>query len=390
MDNNRERNLGKRPAEDDMTKEDRRKMRRMLPNAAPTEFMRARSMSNTQAWDWYPMMIQHWVDEERAPPPMSLGDTPRDHRLPALDFPLEQAFATHVSRSDREARHLDELNGEVRAILADRQHLREQVEYLQEELAYTDRMHDSLNPVANSQAHLHIALKKDPNPIFELSFDLDTQSVASTMGSGDWLKNIISLNKTRKQKSNKTKEFSLLETNEFIVKHCLTTEPTNMVNDVNQHRNGVGMLAEDIAATRIQTAFRAFKARKFYYNSKRIVRLQMLMEGDYGKKQTSNTLRNLQSWSRIQSHIHTRRLTMVEDSGIKQKKIENQLRLDAKAHDLEQMGWKGSSHTMTEALARIKQREEATIKRERAMAYAFSHQISVIAKNGNKNTLWIL
>ncbi|KAL8228105.1 hypothetical protein R6Q57_015689 [Mikania cordata] len=194
------------------------------------------------------------------------------------------------------------------------------------------------------------------------------------MGSGEWLKNIISLNKTRKQKSNKTKEFSLLETNEFIVKHCLTTEPTNIVNDINQHRNGVGMLAEDIAATRIQTAFRAFKARKFYYNSKRSVRLQMLMEGDYGKKQTSNTLRNLQSWSRIQSHIHTRRLTMVEDSGIKQKKIENQLRLDAKAHDLEQVGWKGSSHTMTEALARIKQREEATIKRERAMAYAFSHQ----------------
>ncbi|MFS8001170.1 hypothetical protein Hanom_Chr13g01187111 [Helianthus anomalus] len=46
-----------------------------------------------------------------------------------------------------------------------------------------------------------------------------------------------------------------------------------------------------------------FKARKFYCNSKRRVRLQMLMEGDYGKKQTSNTLRNLQSWNMIQSQI---------------------------------------------------------------------------------------
>lgn len=94
----------------------------------------------------------------------------------------------------------------------------------------------------------------------------------------------------------------------------------------------------------------------------------MLMEGDFGKKQTSNTLRNLQTWSKIQAQIRTRRLAMVEDSGIKQKKLENQLRLDAK------MEWSGSSRTMDEVLARMKQREEASVKRERAMAYAFSHQ----------------
>ena len=41
-----------------------------------------------------------------------------------------------------------------------------------------------------------------------------------------------------------------------------------------------------------------------------------------------------------------------------------------------QMEWSGSSHTMGEAIARMKQREEATIKRERAMAYAFSHQVN--------------
>ncbi|KAK1424768.1 hypothetical protein QVD17_20106 [Tagetes erecta] len=194
------------------------------------------------------------------------------------------------------------------------------------------------------------------------------------MGSGDWLKNIISLNKARKLKSNKTKDFSLLETNGFVFKPRLTEEPTNIVvNNANRHHEAIGMLAEDIAALRIQTAFRGFKARKFYCNSKRILRLQMLMEGDFGKKQTSNTLRNLQSWSRIQAQITTRRLTMVEDSGMKQKKIENQLRVDAKARDFE-AEWKGSHHTMTEALARAKQREEATIKRERAMAYAFSHQ----------------
>ena len=61
----------------------------------------------------------------------------------------------------------------------------------------------------------------------------------------------------------------------------------------------------------------------------------MLMEGEFGKKQTSSTLKNLQTWSRIQSQIRTRRLAKVEDSGIKQKKLENQLKLDSKVRDLQ-------------------------------------------------------
>lgn len=41
-----------------------------------------------------------------------------------------------------------------------------------------------------------------------------------------------------------------------------------------------------------------------------------------------------------------------------------------------QVEWCGGSDTMEEILARIQQREEAAVKRERAMAYAFSHQVS--------------
>lgn len=196
-----------------------------------------------------------------------------------------------------------------------------------------------------------------------------SQSIASTMGSSDWLKNIISSNKARKQKNNKTKDNSLPETNGFILKSRSKEEQKNIINGVAKGRRvSVNLPDEDVAAIRIQTAFRGFKARKYFCNLKRLVKLQMLMEGDFGKKQTSNTLRNLQTWSKIQAQIRTRRLAMVEDSGIKQKKLENQLRLDAK------MEWSGSSRTMDEVLARMKQREEASVKRERAMAYAFSHQ----------------
>lgn len=189
------------------------------------------------------------------------------------------------------------------------------------------------------------------------------------MGSGDWLKNIVSVNRARKQKSNKMKDFSHKEAIGFILQTCYPEDRASKINK----KAIVSWLSKDRAAIRIQTAFRAFKARKLLCVMKRTERLQILMQGDFGKKQTSNTLRNLQSWNKIQAHIRTRRVAMVEESGIKQKKLDNQLKLDAKSRGLE-LEWSGSSHTMDEALARQKQREEATIKRERAMAYAFNHQ----------------
>lgn len=41
-----------------------------------------------------------------------------------------------------------------------------------------------------------------------------------------------------------------------------------------------------------------------------------------------------------------------------------------------QVEWSGSSDTMEEILARIHKREEASVKRERALAYSFTHQVN--------------
>ncbi|KAJ0681494.1 putative IQ motif, EF-hand binding protein [Helianthus annuus] len=82
---------------------------------------------------------------------------------------------------------------------------------------------------------------------------------------------------------NLSRDFSLTETNGFISKPSFTEKLTNIVS-INRHREAVGPLIEDTAATRIQTAFMGFKVRKFYCNSKPILRLKILMGGDYGKK----------------------------------------------------------------------------------------------------------
>lgn len=81
--------------------------------------------------------------------------------------------------------------------------------------------------------------------------------------------------------------------------------------------------------------FPMFQARKTLRRLKGIVRLQKLTQGNCVRKQASTTLSYLSSWSRIQTQIRARRLCMVTEGRIRQKKLENQLKLDAKLHDLE-------------------------------------------------------
>lgn len=189
------------------------------------------------------------------------------------------------------------------------------------------------------------------------------------MGSGDWFKTIISLKKT-KEKSKQVKGPSASEkSNGFKWKH----RPRKASNKLLKKAGDLGVPVEDIAAIRIQTAFRAYRARKSLRCLKGVARLQVLTQGHAVSKQATTTLTYLKSWCKIQGQIRARRLCMVTEDRIRQKKQENQLKLEAKLHELE-VEWCGGSETMEEILARIHQREAAAVKRERAMAYAFSHQ----------------
>lgn len=135
----------------------------------------------------------------------------------------------------------------------------------------------------------------------------------------------------------------------------------------------LGMPVEEVAATRIQTAFRAYKARKTFRRLKGTIRLQGVSQRHSVQKQAITTLSYLHTWSKLQAEIRARRLCMVKEGRLRQKKLENQLKLDARLNSLE-IEWSGGPETMEEILLRINQREKAAVKRERAMAYAFSHQ----------------
>lgn len=137
--------------------------------------------------------------------------------------------------------------------------------------------------------------------------------------------------------------------------------------------NKYGPLKEEKAAIHIQTEFRGYLARKALRKMRGMVRLQALVGGNEVKKQADTTLHSMQSWIRIQAQVRARRSCMVAEARIKQQKREHQLKLEAELHELE-VDWLDGAETMEEILARVRQREEASLKRERAMAYAFSHQ----------------
>lgn len=100
---------------------------------------------------------------------------------------------------------------------------------------------------------------------------------------------------------------------------------------------------------------------------------KLLAEQQPVKKQAAVTLKYLHTWSNIQSQIKARRVGMVTEGQLMHKRLENQQKLEAKLHQF-QVEWNGGTETKDEILGRIHQREEATIKRERALAYAFTHR----------------
>ncbi|XWS19677.1 hypothetical protein CRYUN_Cryun31cG0036200 [Craigia yunnanensis] len=202
------------------------------------------------------------------------------------------------------------------------------------------------------------------------------------MGSGNLLKTIIKMVKDDSSRQVKGSSASTKSNGFKWKKH--QRKASSRTSFTSGNSNTLGVQIEDLAATRIQTAFRAYRARKNLCRLKGTVRLQAQTQTHSIKQQATTTLNYLHSWSNIQAQIRARRLCMVTEGRLRQKKIANQLKLDVKLHDLE-VEWSGGHETMEEVLTKIQQREEAAVKRERTMAYAFSHQWR--APNSNNNGL---
>eukprot|EP00250_Pteridium_aquilinum_P016380 c23077_g2_i3 orf=694-2358(-) len=154
---------------------------------------------------------------------------------------------------------------------------------------------------------------------------------------------------------------------------------------------------EELAAIRIQAAFRAYLARRTFRTLKGLARLQALAQGHVGQRQTTATMRCMQALVRAQAAVRGRRTTRLceemdttHDATLLHPPWEQwePRRSAAMTADISEKGyqddddqrgpcepeWDDRIQTIEQIQARELAKQEAAVKRERAMAYAFSHQ----------------
>ncbi|KAI7728915.1 hypothetical protein M8C21_016436 [Ambrosia artemisiifolia] len=136
------------------------------------------------------------------------------------------------------------------------------------------------------------------------------------------------------------------------------------------------------SATIIQAAYRGYMARRSYRALRGLVRLQGVVRGQNVKRQTVNAMKQMQLLVRVQTQIQSRRIQMLENEALERQTHNNKegesLGGKQTFSNLLEMGdehWDDSLLTREEREARLQRKMEAIIKRERAMAYAYSHQL---------------
>lgn len=143
-----------------------------------------------------------------------------------------------------------------------------------------------------------------------------------------------------------------------------------------------GKPKDEVAAIKIQTAFRGYLARRALRALRGLVRLKTLMEGPIVKRQAMSTLRSMQTLARVQSQIRSRRVRMLEENQALQRQL-----LQKHARELETMRigeeWDDSLQSKEQIEAKLLSKYEATMRRERALAYAFTHQQN--SKNSSRS-----
>ncbi|KAG5386636.1 hypothetical protein IGI04_038106 [Brassica rapa subsp. trilocularis] len=141
--------------------------------------------------------------------------------------------------------------------------------------------------------------------------------------------------------------------------------------------NQVRESKEEAAAIKIQNAYRCYKASRTLRMLRGMARLKTLLQGKYVKRQMNAMLSSMQTLTRLQAQIQERRNRLSEENKARQRLVQQ------KGHQKEQHksqsliiagDFDSTNRSKEQIKAKFVNRKEASVRRERALAYAYSHQ----------------
>ncbi|XP_057478102.1 protein IQ-DOMAIN 3-like isoform X1 [Actinidia eriantha] len=137
-----------------------------------------------------------------------------------------------------------------------------------------------------------------------------------------------------------------------------------------------GKSKEEVAAIKIQTAFRGYLARRALRALRGLVRLKNLIEGQSVKHQATTTLRCMQTLARVQSQIRARRIRMLEENQALRRHLQQKHEKELEKFRVSSVeeDWNASVQSKEQIEANLQSKQEAAMRRERALAYSYSHQ----------------
>ncbi|KAM3289982.1 protein IQ-DOMAIN 3 isoform X1 [Capsicum chacoense] len=148
-----------------------------------------------------------------------------------------------------------------------------------------------------------------------------------------------------------------------------------------------GKSKEEIAAIRIQKAFRGYLARRALKALRGLVRLKTMIQGQSVKRQATSTLKCMQTLARVQSQVRARRIRMSEENQVLQRQLQQKHEKEQeKKKTSSQSGndWNDSTRSKEQVDANLQMKQEVAMRRERALAYAYTHQPT--RRNPSKST----
>ncbi|KAK6156412.1 hypothetical protein DH2020_010660 [Rehmannia glutinosa] len=137
----------------------------------------------------------------------------------------------------------------------------------------------------------------------------------------------------------------------------------------------LGKTKEEIAAIKIQTVFRGYLARRALRALRGLERLKSLVGGQSVKRQAATTLKHMQTLAHVQSEIRARRIRMSEENSAIQRQIQQKHEKELeKLRVSDGENWDDSMQSKEQIEANLQHKQVAAMRRERALAYAYTRQ----------------